>query len=118
MANWAWPHTPASNFARLILVGGPFDGEEVAFLPPDLSAPSQIAWTGWFPWGFAAYVYEWKGEVTVDHGRTDALVYQFTERRLADMPPLIAEEADLWARTPALIAECFDVPAALLWPGV
>jgi hypothetical protein len=120
MANWAWPRTPASYCARIVLAGGPFDGEEAAFLPPDLAAPAQIVWGGWFPWGFSAYLYEWHGEKTTDRGRTDALVYRPTGRRLAaaEIPPLIAEHAEVWATGAAMIASAFDVPAELLWPGV
>jgi hypothetical protein len=99
VANWAWPHTPASNCARLVLTGGPFDGEEAAFLPPDLAAPAQIVWSGWSPQGFTAWLYEWHGETTMDRGRTDALVYRPTGRRLAveEIPPQIADDADTWA---------------------
>lgn len=120
MANWAWPHTPASYCARLVLHGGPFDGEEVAFLPPDLAAPAQIVWSGWLLGGFSAWVYEWHGGATKDRGRTDALVYRATGRRLAaeEIPPLIGEDVELWAGAAASIASAFDVPAELLWPGV
>lgn len=131
MANWAWPHTPASYCARIMLMGGPFDGEEVAFLPPDLPAPAQIVWSGWFPWGPSAYLYEWHGETAMDRGRTDALIYRppigqaedlrvYRGRRLAveEIPPLIAEDVELWADTSARIVEAFDVPAELIWPGL
>lgn len=120
MANFAWPHTPASNFARLRLYGGPFDGEEVAFLPPDLAAPAQIVWSGWSPQGFTAWLYEWHGTVTMDQGRTDALVYLATGRRLTadEIPPQIAEDTGLWADSAAMIVEAFDVPAELMWPGL
>lgn len=118
MANWAWPHTPVSNFARLKLFGGPFAGEQVAFLPPDVTAPAQIVWSGWSE-GFG-WVYEWHGTVTMDRGRTDALVYLFTGRRvpLDGMPPLIAEDAEMWAASAAMIAEGFGLPPELLWPGL
>lgn len=120
MANWAWPHTPSSICARLLLLGGPFDGEEVAFLPPDLAAPAQIVWSGWSPQGFTAWLYEWHGEKAMDRGRTDALVYRATGRRLAaeEIPPLIADDAEMWADGAAMIVSVFDVPAWLLWPGV
>lgn len=120
VANWAWPHTPASNCARLMLFGGPFAGEQVAFLPPDLAAPAQIVWSGWSGHGFTAWLYEWHGEVTVDHGRTDALVYLCTGRRLTpdEIPPLIEEDTEMWADSAALIVEAFDVPRELMWPGL
>lgn len=120
MANWAWPHTPASDCARLVLAGGPFDGEEIAFLPPGLSAPAQIAWSGWLLGGFTSWLYEWHGERTMDRGRTDALVYRPTGRRLDadEIPPLIAEDADVWADSAAMIVNAFDVPPELLWPGL
>jgi hypothetical protein len=134
MANWAWPHTPASNCARLVLAGGPFDGEEVAFLPPDLAAPVQIVWSGWFPWGFSAYLYEWHGETTMDRGRTDALIYRPPITQAADLrvhrgrrvdpdeiPPQVAEDVEVWAGAPAVWAsamESLGVPKELLWPGL
>ena len=120
MANWAWPHTPASYCARIVLTGGPFDGEEVAFAPPDLAVPVQIVWSGWFPWGFDAWLYEWHGETTVDRGRTDALIFRPTGRRLDpdEIPPLIAEDVEVWADGAAMIASAFDVPAELIWPGL
>lgn len=120
MANWAWPHTPASNWARAVLTGGPFDGEEAAFLPPDTSAPVQIVWSGWGPHGFTAWLYEWHGDVTTDRGRTDALVYRPTGRRLApdEIPPIIGETAEVWADGADLIRHAFDVPVGLMWPGV
>lgn len=131
MANWAWPHTPASNCARLVFAGGPFDGQEVAFLPPDLPAPAQIVWSGWFPWGFTAYLYEWRGETTMDRGRTDTLVYRppidqgddlraHRGRRVAleEMPPKIEEDTEMWADTAAMIVEGYAVPPELIWPGL
>jgi len=120
MANWAWPHTPADNLARIVLRGGPFDGEQVGFVPPDTAAPVQVVWSGWAPWGFDAWLYEWHGETTTDRGRTDALVFRPTGRRLAadEIPPLIADDAALWASGAAMIVSAYDVPAALLWPGV
>ncbi len=120
MANWAWPHTPASYCARLVLTGGPFDGEEVAFLPPDLAAPAQIVWGGWSPQGFTAWLYERTGETVMDRGRTDALVYRPTGRRLGPdkIPPLIADDTEVWADGAAMIVEAFDAPPEMLWPGV
>lgn len=120
MANWAWPHTPSSFLARLLLVGGPFDGEAAAFAPPDTATPVQIVWGGWMPWGFDAWLYEWHGETRTDQGRTDALVFRPTGRRLApeEMPPTIVEDAELWAKGAAQIAAAFDVPPELIWPGV
>jgi hypothetical protein len=120
VANWAWPHTPASNCARLVLTGGPFDGEQAAFLPPDLAAPAQIVWSGWFPWGFDAWLYEWHGERTMDRGRTDALLYRPTGRRLPadEVPYGISELAEVWADGAALIVAAFDVPPELIWPGL
>lgn len=120
MANWAWPHTPASNCARLVLTGGPFDGEEVAFLAPDQGAPAQIVWSGWLLHGFVAWLYEWHGEKTMDRGRTDALVYRPTGRTLAaeEIPPLIGEDVEVWADGADLIVEAFDVPRELIWPGL
>lgn len=120
MANWAWPHTPASNSARLLLDGGPFHGEQVAFLPPDLPAPAQIAWTGWHHGGFTAHLYEWHGDTVMDRGRTDALIYRHTGRVLAaaDIPPVLGDDVEVWADGAAMIARVFDVPAAMLWPGV
>lgn len=117
MANWAWPHTPASNWARLLLEGGPFDGEEVSFLPPDTAAPVQIVWSGWFPWGPAAYLYEWHGETTTDRGRTDALIYRppvwqdeymraGRGRRLSqeEIPPVLAGDAEMCAHVSSFLA--------------
>ena len=100
MANWAWPHTPASNLARLILRGGPFDGEAGVFVPPDTPAPVQLVWAGWLPGvGFQAWLYEWKGETVIDQGRTDALVYRPSGRRVPadEIPPVVADAAYQWA---------------------
>lgn len=120
-----------SHCARLKLRGGPFDGQEVAFLPPDLTPPVQIVWSGWFPWGFSAYLYEWHGETVADQGRTDALIYRppigqddhmrvYRGRRLAadEIPPLIAADTEIWADGAALIAAAFDVPPEVMWSGV
>lgn len=119
MANWAWPHTPSSGLARLLLVGGPFDGTEAAFLPPDLAGPVQIVWSGWGPRGFVAVLHEWHGETRMDRGRTDALVFRPTRLvPMTEVPPLIAEDTEMWADTAALISETFAVPPEMLWPGV
>jgi len=132
VANWAWPHTPTSAAARLILRDGPFHGEEVGFLPPDLPAPVQIAWGGWFPWGFATYLYEWRGQETdMDQGRTSALIYRPVlvqdeymrvrkGRRLRpeEIPPAMAEAAEVWADGADLLMNAWDVPAEMLWPGL
>jgi len=120
MANWAWPHTPASHLARIQLVGGPGDGVHPAFVPPDTAAPVQVAWTVWLPGeGFAAFLYEWRGERTVDRGRTDALIYRCARRLAADeIPPLLAADAELWADGAAMIASATDVPPEMIWPGL
>ena len=121
MANFAWPHTPASCLARLLLADGPFAGDEPAFVPPDTAAPVQIVWSGWIPAvGFTACLYEWHGETTTDRGRTDALLFRYTGGHLGadEIPPLIGEGAELWADTAALVPKCFDVPPELIWPGL
>lgn len=99
MTSWAWPHTPASNWARIRLTGGPFDGEDAGFLPPDIAAPAQIVWSTWAPWGFDAWLYEWHGEEGVDPGRTQLLVYRPTGRRLTadEIPPVVADASAVWA---------------------
>jgi hypothetical protein len=106
--------------ARIILTGGPFDGIEAFRVPPDTGAPLQIVWSGWHLDGFTAWLYEWHGEVTTVGGRTDALIYRPTGRRLAadEIPPLVAEDTELWAGAAALIVEAFDVPAELIWRGL
>jgi hypothetical protein len=105
MANWAWPHTPSSNLARILLVGGPFDGEQAGFVPPDTAPPVQVVWSGWCPHGFDAWLYEWRGETTFDAGRTDALIFRPTGRRIGadEIPPAVATAADLWADAADLI---------------
>lgn len=105
MANWAWPHTPSSDLARLMLVDGPFDGEQAGFAPPDQTVPVQIIWAGWMPWGLDAWLYEWHGEGTIDRGRTDALLFRFTGRRLAadEIPPAVGDAADLVSEGAELI---------------
>lgn len=116
MANWAWPHTPSSRLARLMLTGGPFDGHPAGFVPADLAPPVQIVWAGWMPWGFDAWLYEWRGEGRFDRGRTDALVFHATGRRLAadEIPPLIAETAAWLADSVAFTAQAHDVSPELI----
>lgn len=108
------------GMARIRLTGGPFDGEEAFQVPPDTAAPAQIVWSGWFPWGFDAWLYEWHGETSTTGAFTEALIYRPVGRRLsaAEIPPLIAEDVEIWADTAALIAEAFKVPPELLWPGL
>jgi len=131
MANFAWPHTPNGSMARIILRGGPFDGEQVGFLPPDTAAPAQIIWSGWFPWGFDAYLYEWRGETEMDRGRTSALilrppirqdehlrVYRGRRVPVEDIPSGVGDHADLWADGAAMIVAAYAVPAEVIWPGV
>lgn len=120
MANWAWPHTPPDNMARILLRGGPFDGEEAGFVPPDIAAPVQVAWGGWMPWGFDAWIYEWNGECTTDRGRTDALIYRPSGRRLRpdEVPPAIGELTETWADGADLIAQAFGLPPEAVWPGI
>jgi hypothetical protein len=120
MANWAWPHTPADNFARLLLVGGPFDNEEAGFLPPDTAAPVQVVWSGWTRHGPDAVLYQWDGETTTDRGRTDALVFRPTGRHLGpdEIPPVMSEMADLWADGALMLVDVLDVPHEMVWPGL
>lgn len=123
MANWAWPHTPQDRLARVLLADGPFAGEAAVFVPEDVAAPAQVVWSGWFPWGFAAYLYEWYGEKTMDRGRVDALVFRCTGRRLeaGEIPPLVEQDVELWAGAPAVWAEAMlaiGVPREALWPGL
>jgi len=112
-----------ASMARIMLIGGPFDGEDAALAPPDLGVPAQIVWGGWFLWGFDAWLYEWHGETIKGAGFTDALVYRPTGRHLTpeEIPPLIAEDVELWAGAPAVWAEAMraiGIPAELLWPGL
>jgi hypothetical protein len=103
-----------------VLADGPFAGEEMAFLPPDVSPPVQAVWSGWTRQGFTAYLYEWHGEKTTDHGRTDTLVYRCTGRQVAadDIPPVVAEAAETWADGAELISRIFDVPPFVMFPGL
>jgi len=109
-----------ASMARIVLVGGPFDGQVAVFVPPDLGVPAQVVWSGWFPWGFDAWLYEWHGETTKGGGFTDALVYRPTGRRLGpeEIPPLVAECAEIWTSGAAMIAAAYGVPASMIWPGV
>jgi hypothetical protein len=114
----------------MLLTGGPFDGHEAAFVPPDTGAPVQVVWSGWFPWGFAAYLYEWHGERATDRGRTDALVFRPVARQVGDrtyvgrlvpaaeIPPRIAEDVELWAGANAGLVEALDLPPEAVWPGL
>jgi hypothetical protein len=116
-----WPVLPPFiRVARVLMVGGPFDGQEAIRVPPDINAPAQLVWSGWFPWGFDAWLYEWHGEVTKVMGYTDALIFRPTGRHLGpeEIPPVVAEAGELWASSTAMIVAGFDVPAELLWPGV
>jgi len=111
------------NNARILLVGGPFDGQEVASVPPDLAAPAQIVWADWHRDGFTAWLYEWHGEVRTEGGYTTALIYRPTGRRLAadEIPPLIAEDVEVWAAAPAVWADAMraiGIAADMMWPGV
>lgn len=110
MANWAWPHTPADNWAELRLAGGPFDGHRAGFLPPDTAAPIELAWSGWFPWGFSCYVYRWLGGQVVLQGRTSGLIYVFDHRRALDIPHVVSEDADLYADAAEMILRLHGFP--------
>lgn len=104
--------------ARLLLVGGPFDGETTFELPPDTIAPAQIIWSGAL--GCLGHIYEHRGEKTTSQGVTDALIYCWTGRRIPPnrVPYLLSEDVEVWADTCARVAEAFDVPPAMIWPGV
>lgn len=115
MASWSSPH----DMARLLLAGGPFDGAEVGFLAPDQPPPAQIAWSGWFPWGFATLIHQWHGERTMDRGLTDALIYRPERWLTADaIPPEVADLAERMADVGATIVSAFDVPKEMIWPGL
>lgn len=117
LGEWFRRNAMPRPMARALLVGGPFDGDEAALVPPDTAAPAQIVWSGWSRHGFTAWLYEWHGE-----RRGDALdlVYRPTGRQLTadEIPPLVALDTETWAETAAMITEAFDVPPELLWPGV
>ena len=104
--------------ARLLLVGGPFNGETAFELPPDITAPAQIVWSGAL--GCLGHIYEHRGERTCSGGRTNFLIYRWTGRRVPPerVPYLLSEDAELWTDTCALIAETTGVPPHLIWPGL
>lgn len=99
------------NMARIVLVGGPFDGEEAFRVPPDHQAPAQIVWSGWFPWGWSAYLYEWRGErvgsdlIYRPPVWQDEYMRAGRGRRLGpdEIPPLLREDADLYAAGAAML---------------
>jgi hypothetical protein len=102
--------------ASITLIGGPFDDEEVFLLPADTAAPAQIVWTGWFPWGFTAYLYEWRGERTNGGG----VVYRFTGRQLPadDVPYSIGQAAESWVDATLLLASIRPLHPKLRFPQV
>jgi len=105
----------------MILRGGPFDGEAGLFVPPDTAAPIQLVWTGWIERvGFQAWVYEWRGEVEMDRGRTDALVYRPSGRILPadEIPPVIADAAEEWFDAAALMMLYSGYRPEQVFPGV
>lgn len=111
MASWAWPHTPVSNWARLVLVG-PYGNIDAGFLPPDVGTPAEIAWTDWYPWGMACYVYRWRGQRLMERGRTAALLYEPAYRRVdaEDIPPVVGKDADLYADAADLLLQVRGFP--------
>lgn len=94
--------------AHIVLVGGPFDREEAFRLPPDVAAPAQIVWGGWMPWGFDAWLYEWRGERTAYEmtGPLDTLVYRATGRRLGpdEIPYDVGTAAETYVDATILLA--------------
>jgi hypothetical protein len=117
LSRWLQRETQPRAMARAMLTGGPFDGDEAALIPPDTAAPIQIVWSGWAPWGFDAWLYEYRGERRGDP--IDQLVFRPTGRRLApeEIPPLIADTAELWVDSTVLVVSALDIPAELIWPG-
>jgi hypothetical protein len=106
--------------AEAVLVGGP-GGEEIAgFIPADTAAPIQIVWTSWYPQGQAAYLYEWHGETRTVGGVTAALIYHCTGRLFTpdDIPPAIAEMAQVWNDGALLLIQGLDLPPELIWHGL
>jgi len=109
-----------NGLARLMLVGGPFDGHEAAGLPPDTHPPAQIVWSGWVGGQFTAWLYEWRGETTVGGFRpysaptavVDALIYRTTGRRLTpdEIPPAISDLVEQWADAADLLIKLTSPP--------
>lgn len=106
--------------ARVVLTGGPFDGQEAMLVPPDLAAPAQVVWSGWFPWGFDAWLYEWHGETTTTGSFVEALVYRPTGRHLdpGEIPYAILEAAELWADGAELMLLVSGFVPGEIWPGL
>lgn len=106
--------------ARILLTGGPFDGHEAAVVAPDLPAPAQIVWSGWSPWGFTAWLYEWHGETTSTGAFVEALIYRPTGRRLDpdEIPYAVLEAAEVWADGAQLLLLVSGFHAEEIWPGV
>lgn len=117
LEEWFRRNAMPRRAVRAVLVGGPFDGHEAVLVPPDVAAPAQIVWSGWSPGGFTAWLYEWRGE---RRGDFLDLVYRPTGRQLTpeEIPPLIADDVELWADAATTIAQAFDVPPELIWPGL
>lgn len=117
MANWVWPHTPTSNWARMVLREGPFHGEQAGWLPPDVQPPLELAWTGWFPWGFACYRYVLhQGEVLLDAGRVTGLIYRFRPGLVREVPPVVAQDADLYADAAEMLLRFRGFPGIMADP--
>lgn len=102
LGEWFRRNAMPRPMARALLVGGPFDGHEAVLVPPDTAAPAQIVWSGWSRHGFTAWLYEWHGE---RRGEALDLIYRPTGRQLTpgEIPPTIADAADLWAASVALL---------------
>lgn len=97
-----------TDYVRLMLVDGPFDGHEVGRLLPNIAPPVQVAWAGWTADGPGAWLYEWRGERTIG-----SLLYRPLRRLYpADIPPAIAELVEVWADGADLIARVSGLP----WP--
>lgn len=104
--------------ARLVLVGGPFDGQTAFELPPDTPAPAQIVWSG-AP-GCQGHIYEHRGDRTTVHGYTESLLYYWTGRRVPPkrVPHLLSQDTELWADGADLLMLISGYPPEILWPGV
>lgn len=104
--------------ARIMLTGGPFDGEEAFLLPADVTAPAQIVWGGWMPWGFDAWLYEWRGERATGGGLAPHLIYRPTGRRLApdEIPYDIATAAETYVDASILLARIRPLHPSLRLP--